>query len=104
VRTTITSRMTTLRTMATMARTTDEDDNDRKDNNSKDNSNDSKDDNIDGGNSDSGVGSGGKIGQEVGGVARSVAWLVAVFFAIGCLALTYRRNCTDTFGNKFILV
>jgi hypothetical protein len=31
-----------------------------------------------------------------------VAWLVAVFFTIGCLALTYRRNHTDTFGNKFM--
>jgi hypothetical protein len=39
-------------------------------------------------------------------VARSVAvaWLVAVLFAIGCLALTYRRNRTDMFGNKFILI
>jgi hypothetical protein len=47
-------------------------------------------------------GSGGEISGEVSGVARSVAWLVAVFFAVGCLALTYPRNCTDTFGNKFI--
>jgi hypothetical protein len=37
-------------------------------------------------------------------VARSVAWLVAVFFAVGCSALTYRRDCTDMFWKKFILV
>jgi hypothetical protein len=49
-------------------------------------------------------GGSGKIGGEVGGVARSEVWLVAVFFAVGCLALTYHRNRTDTFGNKFILV
>jgi hypothetical protein len=37
-------------------------------------------------------------------VVRSVAWLVAVFFADGCLALTYRRNCTNIFWNKVIMV
>ncbi len=62
------------------------------------------DNNNDGGNNDNGGGGGGKIGGEVGGVARLVVWLVAVFFAVGCLALTYHRNCTDTFKNKFILV
>ncbi len=66
--------------------------------------NDGKDGNNDGGNNDSSGGGGGKIGGEVGGVARSVTWLVAVFFAVGSLALTYRRNCTDMFGNKFILI
>jgi hypothetical protein len=87
-----------------MARMTGKDNNNSKDDNSKDNGNNGKDDNNDGGNNNSGGGGSGKIGGEVGGVARSVAWLVAVFFAIGCLVLTYRRNCTDTFGNKFILV
>ncbi len=77
------------------AKMTGKDNNNSKDDDSKDNGNNGKDDYNDGGNDDSG---------EVGGVARSVAWLVAVFFAIGCLALTYRRNCADTFGNKFILV
>ncbi len=94
------------------ARTTGKDNNNSKDNNSKDNDNskddgdDGEDDNNYGGNDDSGCGGGGggNIGGQVGGVARSVAWLVAVFFAVGCLALTYRRNCTDTFGNKFIPV
>jgi hypothetical protein len=89
---------------ATTARTTGKDDNDSKGNNSKDNGNNSKDNNNDGGNNDSGSSSGGKISGEVGGVARSVAWLVAVFFALGCLVLTYHRNCIDTFGNKIILV
>ncbi len=100
-RMTMTSRTTTLRTTATMARRTGEDNN-----TSKDNGNNSKDDNNDGGNDNSGGGGGGggKIGGEVGGVATSVAWLVAVFFAVSCLALTHRRKCTDTFGNKFILV
>ncbi len=92
-----------------MARTTGKDDDDSKDNNSEDN-NDSKDNsdigednNNDGGNDDSGGGGGGggDIGGQVGGVERSVAWLVAMFFAVGCLAFTYRRNCSDTFGNKF---
>ncbi len=91
-----------------VARTTGEDDDDRKDNDSKDDGDDGKDDNNDGGNDNRGGdgGGGGEIGGEVGGVARSVAvaWLVAVFFTVGCLALTYRRNCTDMFGNKFILV
>ncbi len=65
-----------------------------------------KDNNNDGGNEDSGGGGsgGGDIDGLVGEVARIVAWLVAMFFAVGCLAFTYRRNCTDTFGNKFILV
>jgi hypothetical protein len=98
-----TSRMTTLRTTATTARTTGKDNDDR-DDNSGDNGDNGKDDNNDGGNDDSGGGGGGEIGGEVDGVARLVTWLVAVFFAIGCLVLTYRRNCTDTFGNKFILV
>jgi hypothetical protein len=98
--------------MAMTARMTGKEDDDSKDNNSKDD-NDSeddsdvgKDDNNDGGNDDSGGGGGGggDIGGQVGGVARTVTWLVAMFFAIGCLAFTYRRNCTDTFGNKFILV
>jgi hypothetical protein len=88
----------------TTARMTGKDDDYSKDDDSKDNGNDGEDDNNDGGNNDSGGGGGGKIGGEFGGVARSVAWLVAVFFATGCLALTYRRNRTDTFGNKFILV
>jgi hypothetical protein len=100
----MTSRLTTLRTMATMARTTGKDDNDSKDNDSKDNGDDGKYSNNDGGNDDSGGGGGGEIGGEGSGVARLVAWLVAVFFTVGCLALTYRRNRTDTFGNKFILV
>jgi hypothetical protein len=91
-----------------MARTTGKDEDNSKDNNSKEDSHDAKDDNNDGGNNDRGGsgGGGGKISGEVGGVARSVAaaWLVAVFFTVGCLTLTYRRNCTDMFGNKFILV
>ncbi len=91
-----------------MARTTGEDDKDSKDDDSKDNGDDGKDNNNDGGNNDRGGSGGGsgKIGGEVGGVAGSVAmaWLVAVFFAVGCLVLTYRRNRTDMFGNKFILV
>ena len=96
--------MTTLRTTATTARMTGKDNNNSKDNDSKDNGDNSKDDNNYGGNDDGGCGGGGKISGEVSGVARSVAWLMAVFFTVGCLALTYRRNCTDTFGNKFILV
>jgi hypothetical protein len=98
--------MTTLRTTATTARTTGKDDDNSKDDNSKDNSNISKDDNNDGGNNNSGGGGGGSgnIRGQVGGVARSVEWLVAMFFAVGCLAFTYRRNWTDTFGNKFIPV
>ncbi len=95
------SRTMTARMMATMARVTGKDDDDRKDNDSKDNGDDGKDDNNDGGNGDSGGGGGGKISGEVGGVARSVAWLGAV---VGCLALTYRRDCTDMFWNKFIVV
>ncbi len=91
-----------------MARTTGKDNNNSKDNNSKDNGDNGKDDNNDGGNDNRGGGGGGsgKIGGVVGGVARSeaVAWLVAVFFVVGCLALTYRRNRTDMFRNKFILV
>ncbi len=87
-----------------MVRTTGEDDNNSKDDNSKDDGNNGEDDNNDGSNNNSGGGGGGKIGGEVSGVARSVVWLVAVFFAVGCLALTYHRNPTDTFGNKFILV
>jgi hypothetical protein len=97
----MTSRTT--RMMATMARTTGKDNDDSKDDNSKDDGNNGKDDNIDGGNGNSGGGGDGKIGGEVGGVvARSVAWLVAVFFAIGCLALTYSRNHTDMFWNKLL--
>ncbi len=83
------------------ARTAGEDDDDSKDDDSEDNGDDGEDDNNDGGNDDSGGGGGGEIGGEVGRVARSVVWLVAVFFA---LALTYRKNRTHTFGNKFILV
>ncbi len=103
------STTTTLRTTATTARTTGEDDDDSKDDDSKDDGDDGEDDNNDGGNDDrgGGGGGGGKIGGEVSGVARSVAvaWsLVAVFFAVGCLALTYHRNCTDMFGNKLILI
>jgi hypothetical protein len=94
------------------ARTTGKDDNDSKDNNSeddddsKDNSNVGKDNNNDGSNDDSGGGGGGggNISGQVGGVARSVAWLVAMFFAVGCLAFTYHRNWIDSFGNKFIPV
>ncbi len=87
-----------------MARTTGKDYDDSKDDNSKDDGDNGKDDNNYGGNDDSSGGGGGKIGGEVSGMARSVAWLVAVFFAVGCLVLTYHRNPTDTFGNKFILV
>ncbi len=86
-----------------MARTTGKDDDDSKDDDSKDDSNDGKDDNNDGGNNDRGGGGGDKISGEVGGVARSVTRLVAVFLAVGCLVLTYRRNRTDTFENKSIL-
>jgi hypothetical protein len=85
-------------------RTTGEDDGDSKDDDSEDDGDNGKDDNNNGCNNNSGGGGDGKIGGEFGGVARSVAWLVAVFFAIGCLVLTYCRNRTDTFGNKFILV
>ncbi len=86
-------------------RTTGKDSNNSKDNTSKDNGNDGKDDNNDGGNGNSSGGGGGQIGGEVGEVvARSVAWLVAVFFAVGCFPLTFRRNCTDMFWNKFIVV
>jgi hypothetical protein len=87
-----------------MATTTGKDDNDSKDDNSEDNNDNGKDNNNDGGDNDSGGGGSGKIGGEVSGVERSVAWLVTVFFAVDCLALTYRRNCTDMFWNKFILV
>jgi hypothetical protein len=104
----MTSRMTTLRMTATMARRTGKDNDDSKDGDSKDNGDDSKDNNNDGDNADrgGGGGGGGEIGVEVSGVARSVAmaWLVAVFFTIGCLALTYHRKHTDMFGNEFILV
>ncbi len=88
------------------ARTTGKDNDNSKDNDSKDNGDNGKNDNNDGGNNNSGGGSGGggKIGGEVGGVVRSVAWLVAVFFTVGCLALTHRRNCRDMLGNKFILI
>jgi hypothetical protein len=106
------SRTTTLRTLAMTARTTGKDNNDSKDddskddNNSKDNSDVGEDNSNDGGNDDSGGGGSGSvdIGGQFGGVARSVAWLVAMFFAVGCLAFTYRRNFTDTFRNKFIPV
>jgi hypothetical protein len=98
------SRTTTLRMTATTVKTSGKDDDDSKDNNSKSDGNDGKDNSNDGGNDDSSGSGGGKIGEEVGGVTRSVVWLVAVFLAVGCFALTYRRNCTDTFGNKFILV
>jgi hypothetical protein len=91
----------TLTTMVTIARMTGKDDDNRKGNDSKDNGNDGKDDKNDGSNGNSGGGGGGEIGGEYGGVARSVAWLGAVF---GCLVLTYRRNCTDMFWNKFIVV
>ncbi len=108
MRTMTTSRMTTLMTMAMTARTTGKNNNNSKDNNSKDDGDNGKDNNNDGGNKDrgGGGGGGGKISEEVSGVARSVAvaWLVAVFFPVGCLALTYRRNHTDMFGNKIILV
>ncbi len=84
-----------------MARMTGEDDDNRKDDGSKDNGDNGENDNNDGGNGNSGGGGVGKIGGEVGGVARSVAWLGAV---VGCLALTCRRNRTDMFWNKFIVV
>ena len=88
------------------ASTTGEDNNNSKDDNSEDDGNNGKDDNNDGRNNNSGgsSGGGGNIGGQVGGVARSVAWLVTMFFAVGCLVFTYRRNWTDTFGNKFILI
>jgi hypothetical protein len=95
------SRTMTARTMATMARMTGEDNDDRKDDDSEDNGDNGKDNNNDGGNGDSGGSGGGEIGGEVGGVARSVVWLGAV---VGCLALAYRRNRTDMFWNKFIVV
>ncbi len=100
------SRRMTARTMATIVRITGEDDdNNSKEDNSKDDGDNGKADNNDGGNGDSSGGGSGEISGEVGGVVvRSVAWLVAVFFAIDCLALTYRRNCTDMFWNKFIVV
>ncbi len=91
----------TARTMATMARMTGKDDGNRKGDDSKDNGNDGEDHKNDGGNGNSGGGGGVEIGGEVGGVARSVAWLGAV---VGCLVLTYHRNCTDMFWNKFIVV
>ncbi len=106
----MTSRTMTLRMTATTVRMTGKVNNNSKDNDSKDNGNGGEDNNNDGSNNDRGGGGGGggcgKMGREVSGVGRSVAvaWLVAVFFAVGCLALTYRRNCTDMFGNKFILV
>jgi hypothetical protein len=104
----MTSRTMTLRTTGTTARTTGEDNNNSKDDDSEDNGKDGKDNNNDGSNNNRGGGGSGsgKIGEEVSGVARSVAvaWLMAVFFAVGCLALTYCRNCTDMFGNKFILI
>jgi hypothetical protein len=99
-----TSRTRTLRTTATTARRTGKDNNDSKDDNSKDDGNNGKEDNNDGGNNNSGSGGGCKVSGEVGGVARSVARLVTVFFTIACLALVYCRNHTDTFGNKFFLV
>ncbi len=93
-----------MRTTATTARTTckdydnskydesKEDDDSKDDDNSEDDSDVGEDDNNNGGNDDSGDGGsgGGDISGQVRGVARSVAWLVAVFFAIGCLMLTYR--------------
>jgi hypothetical protein len=75
------SRTTTARTMVTMAGMTGEDDNNRKDEDSKDNGDNGKDDNNDGGNGDSDGSGGGKIGGEVSGVARSVAWLGDVVVA-----------------------
>ncbi len=96
------SRTMTVRTMAMMARMTGKDDDDRKGNDSKDNGDDGEDDKNDGGNGDSGGGGGGKIGGEVSGVARSVAWLGGT--VVGCLTLTYLRNRTDMFWNKFIVV
>ncbi len=70
-----------MRTTATTARTTGEDDNDSKDDDSKDDndieddSDVGEDDKNDGGNDNSGGGDsgGGDIGGQVGGVARSVA-------------------------------
>ncbi len=42
---------------------------------------------------------GGKVGGVVGGKVSGV-----VGGCVLCLALTYRRNCTDMYWNKFILV
>jgi hypothetical protein len=100
------SRTMTVRTTATTARMTGKDNDNSKDDNSEDDGNNGEDNYNDGGNDNSGGGGGGscKIGGEVDGVVRSVAWLVAVFFAVGCLALTYRRNRTYMFWDKFILV
>ncbi len=89
-----------MRMTATTARMTGEDEDNSKDDDSKDDDNSEDDsnfgeeDNNDGGNNDSGGGGGGvgNIGWQVSGVARSVVWLVAMFFAVGCLAFTYRRN------------
>ncbi len=66
------------KTTSTARTTGDDDDDDSKDNNSEDDGDDSEDGNNDGGNRDSSGGGGGEMGGAVSGVARSVAWLVAV--------------------------
>jgi hypothetical protein len=100
-----------LRTTATTARTTGEDndnskDNDSKDdNNSEDNSNVGKDDNNDGSNNDSGGGGGGggNIGGQVIRVARSVAWLVAPLVAwhLHTVGITQIHLGINLFRSKF---
>ncbi len=77
--------------------TSGKEDNDGKDVNSKDSDDDGEDDNNDCANGDrggSGVSAGG--GQGKFGCCSSPC--------VGCLVLTYHRNHTDMFGNKFILV
>ncbi len=79
-------------------------DNDSKDNDSEDDSNDCKDDSNYGRNGDSGGGGGGKIGGEVSGKVGGVKVSGMVGSGVRCLALTYHRNRTDMFWNKFIVV
>ncbi len=44
----------------------------------------------------------GEVGGEVGVVGGEVSGVVGGCFL--CLTPTYRRNCTDMYRNKFILV
>jgi hypothetical protein len=73
------------------------DNNDGTDNDSKDDGDIGEDDNNDGGNGNSG---GGGISSSGGQGKVGYCSLMC----IDCLVLTYHRNHTDMFGNKFILV
>jgi hypothetical protein len=80
---------------------------DSKDDDSKDDGDDGEDDSNDGRNGDSSGGGGGEISGEVGGevggvVGGEVSGMVGG--CVLCLVLTYHRNRTGMFWNKFNVV